>query len=259
MLVCLLIVMFQVSPAGPLVVAANRDERYARPATAITVLREAGPRMLGGLDQLAGGTWLAVNEHGVVAGLTNLPSPAGRDPARRSRGELPVALASWPDAAAAAGWLAGHVDPARYNPCWLLAGDRESLFYLDLTGAGGPVARQLPAGIHILENAPLLPPSVKARHVAGLLAAAGAATAADPAGPLAGVLRDHTPVPAGPGGSARAAGLSAACVHAGEYGTRSAMIVTVGPAGPPRVLVADGPPCTAPFTDVTALWDAPAG
>jgi hypothetical protein len=43
-------------------------------------------------------------------------------------------------------------------------------------------------------------------------------------------------------------------VHTASYGTRSAMIVSVGDAGLPRVWVADGPPCRAPFQDVSALW-----
>ena len=68
---CLLIALSRVLPDAPLLVAANRDERYDRPAEAITVLRDRGPRILGGRDQVAGGTWLAVNEHGVLAGLTN--------------------------------------------------------------------------------------------------------------------------------------------------------------------------------------------
>src|SRR5262249_51148300 len=71
---CLLIAMFGEVADAPLIMAANRDERLDRPAVPMTVLRDHGPRILGGRDELAGGTWLAVNEHGVVAGLTNRPS-----------------------------------------------------------------------------------------------------------------------------------------------------------------------------------------
>jgi uncharacterized protein with NRDE domain len=193
----------------------------------------------------------------VIAGLTNLPSRAGSDPAKRTRGELPIALAAHQDAASAVAWMSAHVDPSDYNPCWLMVGDRESLFYLNLTNGHRPVVRQLPAGTYVLDNAPLQPPSAKGTHVAGLLAKAGAVTAEDPVGPLITVLSDHTPVPAGTPGSGPAGRLSAACVHAEEYGTRSAMIVTVAPAGLPHVEVADGPPCTAPFVDATPLWQRP--
>ena len=59
---CLLIALFQVVDDAPLIVAANRDELFARPAVPMTVLRERDPRVLGGRDELAGGTWLAINE-----------------------------------------------------------------------------------------------------------------------------------------------------------------------------------------------------
>jgi uncharacterized protein with NRDE domain len=258
--VCLLIALFQVVPSAPLIVAANRDERYDRPAVAITTLREAQPRVLGGRDEVAGGTWLAVNEFGVLAGLTNVPSPQGRDTTKRSRGELPLALAGHRTAASAVAWISASVDPSDYNPCWLMVGDRESLFYVDLTAGPRPAARELPAGTYVLENAPLLPQSAKAGHVAGLMAAAGAGREAAAAGGAAGagdvrdglatVLRDHSAVP----GGTRPGGLSAACVHGDGYGTRSAMIVRVKTTGPPQVQVADGPSCQAPLVDEGELW-----
>src|SRR5947207_16007276 len=90
---CLLAVFFHAHPEAPVVIAANRDERYARAAEAMQVLRASAPRILGGRDVLANGTWLAVNEHGVYPGVTNRPAPTGRDPPRRPRGELPLTRA----------------------------------------------------------------------------------------------------------------------------------------------------------------------
>src|SRR5690242_5058044 len=116
---CLLAVLFQVHPDAPLVLAANRDEVLDRPARAMEVLSPAEPRILGGRDLAAGGTWLATSEHGVVAGLTNRPTPTGRDPTRRSRGELPMVLAAGRDAAEAAARFAASVRPGDYNPCWI--------------------------------------------------------------------------------------------------------------------------------------------
>jgi uncharacterized protein with NRDE domain len=268
--VCLLIALFGVVPDVPLLIAANRDEMYQRPADPITVLRDAQPRILGGRDELAGGTWLAVNEHGVVAGLTNQP-PGRLDPGKRSRGELPLAFAAYPDARTAVTEMCARLDPADYNPCWLLVGDRHALFSVDVTGGHRAGVQELPPGRYVLENAPLRQPSAKQQRVAGLVAALDGA-ALDGAGlvgagrveaGLAAVLRDHQPaagpVPAAPGRQARPAELSAACVHTERYGTRSAMIVSVGQAGEPRVSVAAGPPCVTPLLDVTGMWASPAG
>jgi uncharacterized protein with NRDE domain len=271
--VCLLIALSGVLPATPLLVAANRDELYDRPAEVMTVLRERGPRILGGRDLVAGGTWLAVNSHGVVAGLTNQPA-GGRDDTRRSRGELPLAFAAYPDAATAVTSVCASLDPSNYNPCWLLVGDRHALFSVGLTGGHHPVVRQLPPGTYVLENVPLTDDSAKARQVAGMVAAeitranehAGASGTDAAEQALAAVLRDHRPAAgppepgtgaagqAGPAGRVRPAELSAACVHTASYGTRSSMIVSVGATERPRVRVADGPPCQAPFEDATGLW-----
>lgn len=255
---CLLIAVSGVVDGVPLMVAANRDERYDRPAEVITVLRDGSPRILGGRDAVAGGTWLAVNSHGLVAGLTNQPWAGGRDDTRRSRGELPLAFAAHADAATAVAEVCARLDPSDYNPCWLLVGDRDTLFSVGMTGGHRPVVRQLPPGAYVLENAPLPDHSPKARQVAAMVAAgiAGAAGAAGAEEALAAVLRDHRPASA-MAGQDRPAELSAACVHTASYGTRSAMIVTVGTTGMPRVRVADGPPCQAPFRDVTALWSGP--
>jgi uncharacterized protein with NRDE domain len=268
--VCLLIALSGVIAGTPLLMAANRDELYDRPAEVITVLRGSGPRILGGRDAVAGGTWLAVNSHGVVAGLTNQPSARARDDTRRSRGELPLAFAAYENAPTAVAKVCAGLDPSDYNPCWLLVGDRHSLFSVDVTGGHHPVVRQLPAGTYVLENVPLPDDSAKARQVTRMVAA-GMADAAEPGEALAAVLRDHRPATrppaqaagpqeqaAGAAGRPRPAELSAACVHTASYGTRSAMIVSVGATGLPRVRVADGPPCQAPFHDMTALWAASA-
>jgi hypothetical protein len=50
----------------------------------------------------------------------------------------------------------------------------------------------------------------------------------------------------------RQARISAGCVHTGEYGTRSSMLVCdPAPASDrPRVWASDGPPCTHPLVPV---------
>lgn len=261
---CLLIVLFQVVPDAPLIVAANRDERLDRPAVAITVLRQHGPRILGGRDELAGGTWLAVNEHGLVAGLTNKPSADGRDPAKRSRGELPLTFAGHSSAAEAVPKVSADLDPARYNPCWMLVGDRQSLFAIAIAGGSQPEVEQLGPGLHILENAPLRPLSAKAAFVRELLSDEQAAQsghgAAGTIAALEAVLRSNQPaVPqrrVDETGRTWPPEISAPCVHTPDYGTRSAMTVVIPGSGRPVVRVADGPPCENPFRDVMGLWTA---
>jgi uncharacterized protein with NRDE domain len=273
---CLLVVVSRLDPEAPLVIGANRDERLVRPATAMTVLAASQPRILGGRDEEAGGTWLAINEHGVVAGLTNRPSPEGRDPTKRSRGELPLALASHRDAASAVDEFITRFRPAEFNPAWLLVGDPTSLYSLDMSGSGTdqPAVEALDPGIHILENNPLHAASPKSDHVRALLGDAGALGGETLIERVRGVLADHSVPDTGPSETASIGGPQsdggadtgqvrppetlAACVHTDAYGTRSSTLVSVpagvGPGSSPRVFVADGHPCTEPFVDVTDLF-----
>ncbi|HWD23864.1 MAG TPA: NRDE family protein, partial [Acidimicrobiales bacterium] len=221
---CLLIVCSQVIDDFPLVVAANRDERLDRPAVSISRLREANPVILGGLDKLAGGTWLAVNEHGVVAGLTNRPTAEGRDPTRRSRGEIPILLTAARSAKDAADSFVASARPSTYNPAWVLVGDRRSLEYVNVDQDGDFESVSLRAGIHVLENRPLDGPSSKADRARRLLGDPSVLDRHALLERLVAVLSDHeTDSPA----SDRRSATTACCVHDEKYGTRSSMIVLV--------------------------------
>jgi uncharacterized protein with NRDE domain len=246
---CLLIAVAGVVENAPLLVAANRDEFYAREAVPMTVLREAGPRVLGGQDLVAGGTWMAVNQHGVVAALTNKPTDGQRDPTKRSRGEIPLLLATQPSAEAAVDALRSGSRPDEFNPCWVLVGDRHALYYVDMTGPGPAESRRLPPGVHILENKPLGDPSAKVDRVRAQLGDCRSRPAASMITSLAAIVADHvmplTPVDSSQTAE-RQARISACCVHAEEYGTRSSMLVCDPPSATdlPRVWSAAGPPCT---------------
>jgi len=258
---CLLVVALHHTEQWPLVVGANRDEWLDRPSTAITILREADPRILGGRDERAGGTWLAVNEHGVVCGLTNRPVAEGPDPDRKSRGRLPLVAAGARTAEEGAELVAAEANTGSYNPAWLLVGDRRSLYYLAVDPEEVTRPERLGPGIHVLENTALGAPSVKVDYVRSALSRAE--TAGTPLwAALPRVLGDHTVIdtedgPARfPDGRERSAATLAPCVHTDGYGTRSSALVRISEdeASAPDLLVADGTPCTTPFVDTRHLW-----
>jgi uncharacterized protein with NRDE domain len=250
--VCLLIVLSRVVPGWPLLVAANRDERLDRPAEPLTLLRSNGPRTAGGRDLMAGGTWLALNDHGVVAGLTNKPAEEGRDPSKRSRGEIPLALT-----AAATAWdgvssFQRSASPGDYNPCWALVGDRSSLYYVDVTQSAGVRSVELSPGIHVLENKAMAEPSVKADHVLQLLGDVRGLRVDRVQARLRRVMTDHhiNQAPADDSDRAQLASLaSACCVHAEHYGTRSSILIRLPASSskPPEVWAAEGAACTHPL------------
>jgi uncharacterized protein with NRDE domain len=266
---CLLVAISGVVPGTPLVVAANRDEYRSRPTVPMTVLEGGAGRItiLGGRDEVGGGTWLATNESGLVAGLTNRPLPNGPDRAKRSRGELPLVLARQPTAAAAVDAFRADVRPGDYNPSWLLVADRRDVFFVDVTGDDRATVEQLGPGVHVLENRNLHERSVKAERVRALLdplldPVLGTDRLVDG---LAAMLADHHhPEIEDEGGPADAsnprlaAEVRAICVHddADDYGTRSSAVITVaGDASRrPDIRYTDDAPCHATWRSAAGLW-----
>ena len=260
---CLLIVISGIVPGLPLIVAANRDERRDRPAIPMTCLDTdgGGPAIRGGRDEVGGGTWLATNEAGVIAGLTNRPLRDGPDAAKRSRGELPLALAGHATAAAAVEAFGGAIDPGAYNPSWLLVADRHDAFFVDVTATDDVIVEHLEPGVHVLENRNLHEPSPKVERVRALLEPVLDGPPTVLLATLPTVLADHHrpcgDPPADTGNVRLALAARAICVHADEddYGTRSSAIITVvDDLAAPTIRWTDDAPCHERWHESVRLW-----
>ena len=113
---CTIAILLEVVTGAPLVVAANRDELYARPTRPP---ESFGDGIAGGVDVLSGGTWLAIRRDGRFAAVTNQRALATVPPGLRSRGLAvrELAAAADPDAYVAA------LDPTHYASMNLVWGD----------------------------------------------------------------------------------------------------------------------------------------
>ena len=141
---CLIVIGWRVHPDYPLVVAANRDEFYARPSAPLGRWADA-PQVIGGQDLEAGGTWLGITETGRFAAVTNVREP-GMAKGALSRGWLTrdFLTSDW-----AALDYAKQLDGTRYSGFNLLLADGESLIYCS-NRDGEP--RALPPGVYGLSN-----------------------------------------------------------------------------------------------------------
>jgi Transport and Golgi organisation 2 len=131
---CTLILLRRPGSAWPLIVAANRDELASRPARPPGRHWPDRAEVVAGLDLQAGGSWLGINDHGVVAGVLNRVGSLGPAAGKRSRGELVLEALDHADAAAAAAALA-DVDPDAYRPFNLVVADDRDAFWLRHAGA----------------------------------------------------------------------------------------------------------------------------
>jgi len=85
---CLVALALDLNRRFPLVIAANRDEYFDRPATRMGWWNpgHGGPDILSGRDERAGGTWLGLTAEGRLGLLTNVRRPTTPDPEAPSRG-----------------------------------------------------------------------------------------------------------------------------------------------------------------------------
>jgi len=145
---CLVLFAYDCHPRYKLVMAANRDEFYERPALPADFWPD-DPAILAGRDLREGGTWMGLTRGGRFAVLTNFRDPSRFKADRKSRGHL------------VQNYLTSQLDPlayieslgkttADYNGFNLLFGSTQTLFYYSNQQ---DALRPLEAGIHGLSNA----------------------------------------------------------------------------------------------------------
>ncbi|HVT69692.1 MAG TPA: NRDE family protein [Trebonia sp.] len=233
---CTVVLSLEPGERVPLRLLGVRDELTSRPWRP-PGRHWPGSPLIGGIDELAGGTWLAVQPGGLDPSCPQAPgstrSAASRriesvprvacllngrgrlaDPARRrSRGELPLRAAA--GGADVLEELAADPDGlAVYDPFHLICATPDAVAVLSWLGAppalppGGPAVRVLPPGTHMFTNAGHAYPAdpgypddpagePKAAHFAEKFAAAR--PSADPALPVAQAWGDWLTLAAGDG------------------------------------------------------------
>lgn len=235
---CLILIGWQSHPDFPLVIAANRDEFYARRTRPAAWWGQA-VSLLGGQDEEAGGTWLGINRRGRVAMLTNVRAPDERNPHAPSRGLL--VLSALQSAGPLMHWARESERTAQsFNGFNMLVGeplpapargiDAQLLYTSNRRPDASEGARALAPGIYGLSNGLLDTPWPKVTRAVGAFACqlahsvntdallrlmANREIARDPELPNTGVPLDWE----------RA--LSAIQIRAKGYGTRATTIVTV--------------------------------
>jgi len=224
---CLIVFAWRPAHSQPLIVAANRDEFYARPTLPLAQWPEA-PGVYAGRDLEAGGTWLGVGPHSRFAALTNIRNP-GQPLGRRSRGELVAQFLTGEQSID--DYLAEVASRSdEYSGFNLLVGTADNLYYLN---AANPVPKRLEQGIYGVSNAGLDTPWPKL-----LKARAGLAELLDDPQPssLLTLLRSPTTAPFAElpdtgVGLATESLLSSVFIASPTYGTRASSVLIVNADG----------------------------
>ncbi len=159
----------------PLILGANRDEMRDRPWRPPARHWPDRPEVVAGRDELAGGSWLGVNDYGVVAGVLNRTGSLGPAPGKRSRGELVLEALDHADALAAATALS-ELDARAYRSFNLFVADNCDAYWMRNRGTSRLLEIfPLPDGHSMLTSGDLSDPqSPRIRHHLPRFAAAPA-------------------------------------------------------------------------------------
>jgi uncharacterized protein with NRDE domain len=191
---CLVALAIDENRRFPLVIAANRDEFFDRPASRLAwwTPDEGGPEILAGRDLSAGGTWMGLTAAGRLALVTNVRRLVEPDPEAPSRGGI---VPAWlrteqrPDQFWMQTSLSGHM------PFNLIAADfrRGDCFWASNEQA---VPRRMERGIFGLSNAALDTPWPKVVALKQRLAEALESDSVDAlSNRLFAALADRSPAP----------------------------------------------------------------
>ena len=244
---CLLALFYRVVEDAPVVIGANREELYRRGGEPPR-LHDGKQRFVGGVDPVAGGTWLGVNDQGVLAAVTNRRKD--RRPDRpRSRGLLVRDLLDCPTAAAASQLAVTELNAERYDGCNILVADAQSAALV--LGGDWLRVRPLPPGLHVLTNGDVNDPrDARLSFAARLLGQEGYRyrTAKDCVDVLRQLCGRHEP------------GEPPICLHGDDRGTISSTIIALRSSLANSVyLHAQGPPDRTPYEDYSELLSQMSG
>jgi len=238
---CFLELVYKQVPDFSVVIAANRDEMVERPALPPCQVR---PGVWAGVDQIAGGTWLGVNAHGMVVGIANLRSQTPANPKARSRGVLCLDLLAQPNVELTRKVLEDELRRHPYNGFNLLvAHTRQSAVATCVDGE--LIWADLEPGVHVIGNSrPDSMDDPKVVRGKSLITATASLDTLLPS--LLSLCRDH---------GQRPDGADAICVHGSRHATRSSTILAIHDADPTRYLYlyAEGNPCRSEYEDLSSL------
>jgi len=238
---CIMAIYYQAVPNTPILVAYNREEFFERPSQPPRI-QSGKPRVVCGIDKKAGGTWLGINQYGLLVAVGNRPK--AKVPAEpRSRGLLCRELLNCRTAREAAMLAAQELSTGQYAGANYVCLDAK--YGAVVYGGNHVEIVDLTPGLHILTNGDLDDPSDPRQQLVRRQLTLQRLDSAVLFLAVASRTFSRRPDPAGRGG---------VVLVGKDFGTVSSTLVALGNKTQHCILqYTNGPPCDHPYEDLSAL------
>ena len=147
---CSIVLLIRPGHDWPVLIGANRDEMQSRPWDPPGRHWPDRPEVLAGRDRLAEGSWLGLNDTGVMAAMLNRSGTLGPAAGKRSRGELVLEALDHADAVDAAQALS-ELDPGAYRAFNMVIADNRDAYWLK-NDERGITLTELPPGFSMITS-----------------------------------------------------------------------------------------------------------
>lgn len=240
-IMCILAIQYRTARDAPILVAQNREELFDRP-TQPPRIQSGRPRVICGTDRKYGGTWLGVNQHGLLVAAGNRPK-ASVPLEPRSRGLLCRELLNCANAKEAADHAVRELAAGKYAGVNYLCADAKR--GLVVYGGNSIEVVELSRGLHILTNGDLDDPTDERQELVRRQLTLQKLDSAVAFLAVASRTFSRKPEPSG---------LRGIVVTGGEFGTVSSTLISLPKKLQQSVYqYAPGPPSESAYDDLSAL------
>jgi len=148
---CTLLILFRPKDKWPLIIAGNRDEMIDRPWLSPGKHWPDAPNVIAGKDLTAGGSWLGINESGLVATILNRSNSLGPSSNKLSRGNIVIDVLNKNKIEDALSYIKS-INNSKWKPFNLFLANNKRAYWIKSNSKDKIEINNIPEGKHFLDS-----------------------------------------------------------------------------------------------------------
>jgi len=148
---CTLLILYRPLHKWPLIIAGNRDEMKNRPSLSPGKHWAIDKNIIAGKDLTAGGSWLGINNRGLIATILNRPNSLGPNKEKFSRGDIIINVLKNKDIKTALTYIE-LLDITNWRPFNLFIANNKNAYWIKNTGKNKVTINLISEGRHFLDS-----------------------------------------------------------------------------------------------------------